>query len=146
MANQLSLSKFFGARHRPVAQARGTLGSIECPYCFKPFSLQGFSQHKKVHVDKGDRLLKKPKLGKVKSWNKATGERIEQNSGTAARDEPAPPLVARDAAMPMLNECDDEDEDDDDDDEDVLLRTIALPLPVLQMEKMTVVTVMTSAG
>jgi hypothetical protein len=52
----------------------------------------------------------------VKSWNKATGERIEQNS--AARDEPAPPLVARDAAMPMLNECDDEDDDDEDEDDD----------------------------
>ena len=39
---------------------------LECPYCFKFFSTQGFANHIRKHEALGDKITSRPRVGKVK--------------------------------------------------------------------------------
>ena len=39
---------------------------LECPYCFKFFSTQGFANHVRKHEVRGDKITSRPRVGKVK--------------------------------------------------------------------------------
>lgn len=40
---------------------------MECPYCFKFYSTQGFPNHVRKHQSLGEKLTPRPRVGKVKS-------------------------------------------------------------------------------
>ena len=70
--SQTSLTSFFGSGvvKKTKLVTTDLIGGgvkIECPYCFKYFSTQGYPNHEKQHKSLGHKMGTKPQVGKAKT-------------------------------------------------------------------------------